>query len=72
MDHGILGPDEHRKELARELKSGGAHKPRGFLAHPDKQVGVGVQDVDVLCEQELLLQLVARHLHLPHFTVQEV
>ncbi len=65
MDHGILWPDEHGEELARELKRGGAHKPRGFLAHPDKQVGVGVQDVDILGEKELLLQLVARHLHLP-------
>ncbi len=55
MDHGILGPDEHREELARELERGGAHKPRGFLAHPDEQVGVGVQDVDVLGEQQLLL-----------------
>ncbi len=64
MDHGILWPDEHREELARELECGGAHKPRGFLANPDKQVGVGVQDVDVLSEQKLLLQLVARHLHL--------
>ncbi len=64
MDHGVLGPDQHGEELAGELERGGAHQPRRLLADPYEEVGVGVQDVDVLGKQQFLLQLISWHLHL--------
>ncbi len=64
MDHGVLWPNEHGEELAGELERGRAHQARRLFAHPHKQVGVGVEDVDILGVEQLLLQLVSRHLHL--------
>jgi len=64
VDHGVLWPNEHGEELAGELERGRAHQARRLFAHPHKQVGVGVEDVDILGVEQLLLQLVSRHLHL--------
>ena len=49
---------------AGELECGDPHEARRLLADPDKEVGVAVEDVDVLGVEMLLLQPVPGDLNL--------